>query len=266
MPGVPYEMKALMKKEVLPKLSEKTTSGEILHDSIETAGVGETTVAKGIEEIGENLPPKIKLAYLPHLGTVTLRLTGRGDGKMDLKKAMQEQVDLINKAIPDFIYGYDGEKLEECIGRLLKKEGKILGTAESCTGGFIAHLITSIAGSSDYYKGSVVAYSNEVKMKMLDVKAETLDNHGAVSEGTVREMVLGTIQTLGVDYAIAVSGIAGPGGERPGKPVGTIWTAFGEAGNIKTLKLQLGKDRIKNIQLTATYCLNNLRKFLLRNC
>ncbi len=263
MPGVPYEMKALMTREILPKLAAKAIQGEILHHSIETAGVGETTVAKHIEHIEENLPSNFKLAFLPHLGSVTLRLSATGEDKVALQKAMDEQVGLIKAAIPDFIYGDNGEKLEEAIGKLLKSKGKTMGTAESCTGGFISHKITSIAGSSEYYKGSIIAYSNGIKIKMLDVQADTLEQYGAVSEQTVREMVEGTLETLGVDYAIAVSGIAGPGGERPGKPVGTIWTAFGEKGNIRTRKLQLGRDRLKNIQLTTTYSLNELRKFLL---
>jgi nicotinamide-nucleotide amidase len=163
---------------------------------------------------------------------------------------------------PALIAGYDEDTLEGAIGGTLREKGLTLSTAESCTGGYLAHLITAVPGSSDYFQGSVISYANEVKMRQLGVKEETLKTHGAVSEATVREMVAGAIRLLQTDIAIATSGIAGPSGGTPEKPVGTIWVAVGDKERTVTKKLQLGKDRMRNIQYTAIHGLNMLRLFL----
>jgi len=262
MPGVPYEMKHLITERVLPRLRGNTRLRPILHRTILTAGTGESVIAQRIEAFENNLPDFVKLAYLPNLGIVRLRLTTTGNDEAALNQILDEKKFEIQTLIPEFVFGEERETLEEVIGRILTQKGATLGTAESCTGGYIAHKITSIAGSSTYFGGSVVTYSNKLKIKLLNVNPDTLKAHGAVSEQTVREMVAGALDALGVDYAIAVSGIAGPGGGTPEKPVGTIWTAVGNRQEIITKKLTLTKYRIRNIQLTTNLTLNLLRKFV----
>jgi len=190
-------------------------------------------------------------------------LTGIDDDETFLKKQLDEKVEELKTIIPDLIFGYEKEKLEEAVGKILTKKEKTIATAESCTGGFLAHKITSVPGSSAYFMGSVIAYSNEVKMNQLGVQSTTLKTHGAVSEQTVKEMVAGTLDLLKTDIAIAISGIAGPGGGSAEKPVGTIWIAIGDKNNTKTYQLNLWKDRMKNIEYSSIVALNVIRKFLL---
>lgn len=263
MPGVPYEMKYLMEFEILPRIKKQFAGKPIAHRTVLTIGEGESRIAQRISDFEEQLPASIKLAYLPGLGVVRLRLTGRGEDQAVIEKALDEKVKELNALIPEFIFGYGKSTIEETIGQILIKQGKTLATAESCTGGYIAHRITAIAGASAYFQGSIVAYSNAIKENQLDVAPETLKKHGAVSEATVIEMVKGAVKNLKTDVAISISGIAGPGGGTEEKPVGTIWMAVGNQNEVKTLKLQLGKDRLKNIQYSANQALNLLRKFLL---
>lgn len=265
MPGVPYEMKYLMEFEVIPKLKTKFVQQAIVHRTVLTAGVGEGMLARAIEDFETNLPEFIKLAYLPNIGQVRLRLTARGKDEAALNKALDAKVEELKKLIPQYIFGYEKQTIPEVVGLIAKEKGVTIGTLESCTGGFIAHQITAIAGSSAYFKGSVIAYSNEIKMKLLDVSKETLKSHGAVSEQTVIEMVKGGLKTLNVDYAIAVSGIAGPDGGTPDKPVGTIWIAVGNSEKVETYLLKGTDNRMNNIERTANIGLNILRKFLLSN-
>ncbi len=263
MPGVPYEMKYLMTHEVLPKVKEFFPSKPIAHRTILTVGEGESRIAAMIEDFESQLPENIKLAYLPGLGIVRLRLSATGDNADELDRILDAKVAELNQLLPHLIFGYGNEQLAEVVGRMLIESGKKLGTAESCTGGYIAHKITAIPGASRYFQGSVVAYSNELKIKQLGVKQETLGKYGAVSENTVTEMVAGALETLGVGLAVAVSGIAGPGGGTPEKPVGTTWLAVGDGKRIKTRRFILGKDRLKNIEYTGNQALNMIRKFLL---
>jgi len=263
MPGVPYEMKHLVSERVLPRLRGNAQLRPIVHRTILTAGTGESVIAQRIEDFENNLPDFVKLAYLPNLGIVRLRLTATGNDEAALNQILEEKKAEIHTLIPEFVFGEETETLEEVLGRKLKEKGVMLGTAESCTGGYIAHKITSISGSSAYFGGSVVAYSNKLKTNLLNVNPEALKAHGAVSEETVREMVAGALDMLGVDYAVAVSGIAGPGGGTPDKPVGTIWTAVGNRQEIITKKLTLTKYRMRNIQLTSNLTLNMLRKFVI---
>ncbi|HFC01265.1 MAG TPA: competence/damage-inducible protein A [Phaeodactylibacter sp.] len=262
MPGVPYEMKYLMNEEILPKLKKKFEGTPIAHRTILTVGIGESQIADKINDIVENLPSNISVAYLPGLGQVRLRLTGRGENEQALNELLDKKVATITSIIAPFIFGYEKEKLEAAVGKILLKKGKTIGTAESCTGGFLAHKITSVAGASAYFMGSVVAYDNSVKMNLLHVRPSTLETHGAVSEATVREMVQGTLELLKTDIAVAISGIAGPGGGTPEKPVGTIWLAIGDKNKIKTRQLNLWKDRIKNIEYSTVVALDMIRKFL----
>ncbi len=263
MPGVPYEMEYIMTNGVLPLLKDRFSSLPIAHRTILTVGEGESRLALKIEVFENSLPSNIKLAYLPGLGQVRLRLTGTGKDEIALMKLIDEKANDLKNIIPEFIFGYEKETLENVVGKLLREQKKTLSTAESCTGGYIAHRITSVAGSSDYFMGSVVSYSNEMKINLLNVKPSTLEKHGAVSEATVIEMVKGALETMKTDIAVSVSGIAGPDGGTPEKPVGTIWLAVGDKNLIKTQKLQLGKNRIKNIEYTAVQALNMIRKFLL---
>lgn len=202
------------------------------------------------------------MAFLPGMGQVRLRLTGKGEDEAALNTLLDEKAKEMESLIPEFVFGYGTETLESVVGQLLVAKGKTLGTAESCTGGYLAHKITAISGASAYFKGSIIAYDNSVKMKQLGVKETTLNAHGAVSEETVKEMVSGALNALQVDIAIAISGIAGPSGGTPDKPVGTIWLAIGDQETIETRKLQLGKDRTRNIQYTSVQALNMIRKFV----
>jgi nicotinamide-nucleotide amidase len=263
MPGVPFEMEYLMNSEVLPKLKDRFPGKPIAHRTILTVGEGESRIAKRIEAFEDLLPANIKLAYLPGLGSVRLRLSGTAESAVQL----EEQLDILKAElvmlVSEFVFGYETETLQEVVGRLLLERGKNLATAESCTGGHLAHQITSVPGSSAYFKGSIVAYANEIKEQVLGVSPKTLTTHGAVSEPTVIEMVRGALKLMQTDLAIAISGIAGPGGGSPEKPVGTVWMAIGDEAHIETQKLQLGKDRIKNIEYSSVQALNMIRKFLI---
>ncbi len=269
LPGVPFEMEYLMSAEVLPRLQQRYPAQPIAHRTLATAGEGESAIAKRIEAFEDALPPHIKLAYLPSLGQVRLRLTGTWNGPLvpDAQAILEAELDDKKRAlqalIPDIVFGYEDESLQQAVGKLLLDQGKNLGTAESCTGGYVAHLITTVAGSSAYFPGSVVTYSYEMKSKLLGVKPDSLTRFGAVSEETVREMALGALDTLGVDVAVAISGIAGPSGGTPEKPVGTVWMAVCDRERIVAVKHLFGRDRLKNIQLTGVYALNLVRQFLL---
>lgn len=263
MPGVPYEMKSIMTDEVFPRLQERFVTVPIAHRTILTIGEGESRIAAKIEHFEDSLPPHMKLAYLPNLGMVRLRLSATGKDESALHEELNAKVEELKTIIPHLIFGYETQTIEEVVGKLLKEKGLTLSTAESCTGGYLAHRITKIPGSSAYFIGSVVAYSNAIKENLLSVSPETLQEHGAVSKETVVEMVQGALKVLQTDIAISISGIAGPGGGTPDKPVGTIWLAVGNKEKIKTHKLTLGKDRLKNIQYTANVALNMIRKFLI---
>lgn len=262
MPGVPYEMEYLMENEVLPLLKAHFPAKPIAHRTILTVGEGESNIAKRIESFEDSLPANIKLAYLPAMGQVRLRLTGTGDDETELHNLLDVKAKELENLIPEIVFGYGDVLLEQVIGEMLRLRELTLGTAESCTGGYVAHRLTSISGSSEYFQGSIISYSNEIKMKILGVKPETLDQYGAVSEQTVIEMVQGALDALNVDIAIAVSGIAGPGGGTLEKPVGLVWLAIGNRSIIRTQKVQSGRDRLKNIQYSGTMALNLIRQFL----
>ena len=263
MPGVPHEMKGMMTDSVIPSLRQHFKLPSIAHRTLLTAGIGESFLADHIRDFETALPPTIKLAYLPNYGMVRLRLTSWGDNKEALNATLQQQFDTLKGLVAEWMVADRDISLQEAIGDLLKERGKTLGTAESCTGGYIAHLITSIPGSSHYFNGSVVSYSNEIKEKVLKVPADTIQRNGAVSEETVREMVKGALELLHTDYVVATSGIMGPDGGSPEKPVGTVWIAVGDRQKISAQKFQFRFDRQRNIELTATNALNLLRKFIL---
>jgi nicotinamide-nucleotide amidase len=262
MPGVPHEMQYLITKEVIPRLKAKYNFPEIVHRVIRTIGLGESFLAEKIESWEDNLPEHLKLAYLPSFGEVKLRLTGFGNDKKLIDDDIQEEVEKLEKIIPEYIYSTDNEDIEKAIGGILIKNKATVSVAESCTGGYISHLLTSIPGSSAYLLGSVISYSNESKMKLLNVKQETLSNFGAVSEETVKEMVKGAFETFGTTYAIATTGIAGPDGGTVEKPVGTVWIAITNGKKTFAKKLLLMNNRMINIQFSAKAALNMLRMFI----
>jgi nicotinamide-nucleotide amidase len=265
LPGVPHEMKGLIMDEVIPVLLKEFTMPAIVHRTAFTAGQGESMIAELLLDFETSLPSHIKLAYLPNYGMVKLRLTATGTVKKEIEHELTPYFEKLQELVKEWLVANEDEGLEIVIGKILKAKGKTMATAESCTGGYIASLITSIAGSSAYYKGSVVSYANEIKENILGVKHETLTRTGAVSEETVAEMVKGAIAKLNADYALATSGIMGPEGGTEEKPVGTVWIAVGNKEKTETLKLNLRFDRQRNIAMTATNALNFLRKFILAN-
>jgi nicotinamide-nucleotide amidase len=265
LPGVPHEMKGLMTDEVIPRLLNTFVLPAIIHKTAFTAGQGESFIAERLISFEASLPSHIKLAYLPNYGMVKLRLTSKGRDKDALESELQPYFEQLQLLVKEWLVTDSDEGLEIVVGRILRANQKTMGTAESCTGGYIAHLITSIAGSSAYYKGSVISYANDVKENVLHVKNDTLGKYGAVSQETVIEMVKGAIEELNIDYALAVSGIMGPDGGTVEKPVGTVWIAVGNIEKTETLKLNLRFDRQRNIAMTAMNALNFLRRFILSN-
>jgi nicotinamide-nucleotide amidase len=262
MPGVPFEMESIMEKHVLPRLTGLANEQIIVHKTVMTQGIGESSLAELIKDWEENLPSYMKLAYLPQPGLVRLRLTARGESREMMISELNLQVEALKKLIPGIIYGYDDDMPEQVAGRLLKKTGKTLCTAESCTGGYLSHLVTSVPGSSEYYLGSVIAYSNPVKMSLLGVSESSLRDHGAVSEQVVKEMATGARLRFRADYAISISGIAGPDGGTAEKPVGTVWIALASESGITTKMFTFGEHRGRNIRRAALAALNMLREEL----
>lgn len=262
MPGVPYEMEAIMKGSVLPEISKSQSTSRIVHKTMCTAGMGETDIALKIEPLLRDMPENIKLAYLPSLGQVRLRLTGTASDVRMLNDQIEMYSQLISSELSDIYFGDEGTSLETEIGNLLKKFGRSISTAESCTGGSIAARMSSIAGSSEYFMGSIVAYHNEIKTQLLEVPEIVLEKEGAVSEACIKQMVLGACKIMGSDFAIASSGIAGPGGGTELKPVGTIWVACGNKDNLITKKLNIQLDRAKNIEYATNFALQLMWRYL----
>lgn len=262
LPGVPFEMKNLMTHRMLPKLKERFALPVIRHKMIRTIGIGESFLAERIEAWEDALPPHIRLAYLPSFGQVKLRLTATGTNNDQLGRELDEQVANVLPLIEQHVYGYDNDEIEQVVVRLLKEKNLTLGVAESCTGGQVAATLTKLPGVSAVFQGGVVAYSNDIKHIALGVKNDSLATFGAVSEPVVMEMAEGVRVMLGTDVGIATSGIAGPDGGTPDKPVGTIWIACATPQGTVSKHLRLGPYRDQNITLTTTYVLNLLREQL----
>lgn len=259
MPGVPHEMKTMMSEIIIPKLCKTFQTPTILHTVIRTVGIGESFLAEKISSWENELPSHIKLAYLPGYGEVKLRLTTAGNNEALLRKELESQVEKIKPLAGDYIYTVGSEPLEVVVGQTLRARGLTISVAESCTGGYLAHLITSVPGSSDYFTGSIVAYANDVKIRELGVSTDTLAKYGAVSEPTIKQMAEGVRRKFNTDIGVATSGIAGPAGGTPEKPVGTVWIAYADKHQTIARKLQLSKDRIINIKLSAVHVLNMVR-------
>ncbi|MCK6617819.1 MAG: competence/damage-inducible protein A [Cyclobacteriaceae bacterium] len=259
MPGVPHEMKRMMQETVIPKLRKTFALPAILHRIIRTAGIGESFLADKIAGWEKALPPTMKLAFLPGLGEVKLRLTAYGNSREQLYRETDEHIEQLRSLIGNFIYAFEDVELEQVIGQQLRERKLTLAIAESCTGGYLSHLITTIPGSSDYFMGSMIPYAYDIKMRQLGVKPETLERYGAVSEPTIIEMANIVRAKFNTDIGVATSGIAGPGGATPEKPVGTVWIAYSDKHQTVTRKLQLSKDRILNIKLASVAVLNLIR-------
>lgn len=263
MPGVPFEMRNMVVNSIIPWLKKKYVLPEIVHQLIYTQGIPESILAEKISNWENNLPQAIKLAYLPSYDGVKLRLSSIGDNRKELQLIIDEQVNSLKKIIPDSIYSTEEEKLEKIIGDLLLENGATISTAESCTGGYISHLITSVSGSSEYYKGSIISYANEVKEEELGVDNFNLHTYGAVSQQVIEQMAEGVRTKMKTDYALATSGVAGPTGGSKEKPVGTVWIALATPKGVISKKFNFGKDRERNIFKAAYKALSMLREELL---
>lgn len=263
MPGVPYEMKGIIRNEVLPWVKEQFNLPPIVHRTILTVGVPESDLASALEEWENTLPSPLKLAYLPSAGMVKLRLTARTGDPEANAKAIDEAFERAMHIIGESVYGEAEASLEAVVGSMMKELNVTVATAESCTGGSIGGTLTSVPGSSAYFMGGIISYSNDAKVKLLGVKEADLLVHGAVSDAVVQQMARGAAKKLGTDFAIATSGIAGPDGGTPDKPVGTVWIAVhGPLGTLSH-KYQFGKNRQRNIRRSVMMSLNLLRQELI---
>ncbi|MFQ3182295.1 MAG: nicotinamide-nucleotide amidase [Polaribacter sp.] len=264
LPGVPYEMKGLMINQVLPRIQQQFKLPFIIHKTIMTYGQGESMIAVRIEDVENNLPAYIKLAYLPSFGRVRLRLSAKGENKQIIEKELDKQVAAIYQRIPEIITGLDDDSsLEKRVGALLKKSNKTIATAESLTGGKIAATLVAIEGSSAYYKGSVVAYSEETKINLLGVSAETIKKHTVVSKQVALEMARGAKEKLHTNYAIAVTGNAGPTSDNNDKSAGIVYIAFVSDGKELVQEFNFGQPREKVINRTVSKSLEILQKEIL---
>ncbi|WP_396140013.1 CinA family nicotinamide mononucleotide deamidase-related protein [Flavobacterium sp.] len=266
MPGVPYEMKGIVNEELIPKIISEYKRPYIVHKTILTYGQGESMVAERIENWENNLPEYIKLAYLPSPGRVRLRLTARGENEEVLQKAIQENIQSLTTIIGDIIVGFDeDETIEVIIGRLLLEQGKTIATAESCTGGKIAQVLTSVAGASNYFRGSVVSYATDTKISVLGVSAQTIEKFTVVSAAVASEMALGIQKLMKADYAIATTGNAGPSKGDADAEVGTVFIALATPEAVFTEEFNFGQPRDKVIDRTTNKALEILQKEILKN-
>ena len=267
LPGVPYEMKGIITEIVIPKLLKRSNDDRILvHKTIRTHGMGESFLAEVIKNWEDKLShDDIKLAYLPSPGIVKLRLSLLGINQKGINLKLEEHIQHLQKIIPNQIYGYEDDTMEGVVGQLLSEKNETVATAESCTGGAVAKMITSVSGSSAYFEGSIISYSNQIKINQLQVEENTLNEYGAVSQQVVEQMAIGVRRNLNTQYGLATSGIAGPTGGTPEKPVGTIWIATAGPNGVKSKKLNLGYSRERNIHVTSLSVLNMLRLELLQN-
>ncbi|WP_417603651.1 competence/damage-inducible protein A [Owenweeksia hongkongensis] len=259
-PGVPYETEHLVEMEIIPWINSNLKKGTVVHKTILTQGVPESELADKLEAFEDKLPEGVKLAYLPSAGMVKLRLTSYHGTEAEARAVVDEQIEEIKTILGSVVFGAEAQTLQEVIGIGLRESGATLSTAESCTGGYIASLITSIPGSSDYFMGSVVSYSNKVKQDLLDVEEQALMNHGAVSKEVVMQMALGAQKKFGTTFSIATSGVAGPGGGSDEKPVGTVWIATATPDGVKAKKFSFGNNRKRNIRKAALMALDLLRR------
>ena len=262
MPGVPHEMEAMLNDHVVPRLLEHFQVATRTHRFVMCAGMGESTIATRIDDIVDAMPEGVSIAFLPSLGQVKLRFTA-GPEVDDAPQVLDDIARAVEERLPKNVYAHREVDIEEVVGEILLERGLTIGLAESCTGGYVAHRITSVPGSSRYYEGSVVTYSYRLKTEVLGVASDVLEKNGAVSEPVVEQMVRGVIDRLGVDTGISISGIAGPGGGLPDKPVGTVWVSVSDGERVHSHRYQLTPHRMENIRITSVVALNQLRCLLL---
>jgi len=263
LPGVPYEMMDIFNNSLTQEISRRIDNTIMAHQTVLTQGIPESYLAEMIKNWESSLPGNIKLAYLPKPGIVRLRLTGVGNNRKKLELQLQEEISKLKMLIPEDIFGFNEDTLEKLVGDLLRERKKTLSTAESCTGGNIARLITCVPGSSDYYYGSVIAYSDTIKIDKLGVPLQVIQQYGAVSAEVVQKMAQGVIRYFQTDYAVATSGIAGPGGGTSEKPVGTTWIAVASRDKCISKRYSFGEHRGRNIEKASITALNMLRKLIL---
>lgn len=264
MPGVPFEMKGIMEQHVIPKLAALRKGSVIVHKTIQTFGLPESFLAEKLEEWERDMPSSISIAYLPSPTSIRIRLSSVGTNKVEIEKVIDQQVQKLMAIIPEYVFGFNDDSLASVVGVQLIKYGKSLSLAESCTGGTISQLITQISGSSTYYKGGVVAYSNEIKVNILNVDNALIVEHGAVSHQVVEAMANGVRAKFNTDYSIATSGIAGPTGATPGKPVGLVWIAVSTPDGTISKSFTFSNDRERNIIRSSVTALNMLRMELVK--
>jgi nicotinamide-nucleotide amidase len=257
-------MKYLVENEDFPRLRKSGKTKAIYHKTVLTQGIPESMLADKLENWENALPENVKLAYLPSPMAVRLRLSAMGTDRLLLEKLVETEIEKLKIIIPDHIFGYNQETMAGVIGNLLVNMGKSLALAESCTGGFISHLITSVPGSSKFYKGSVTSYSNETKENLLGVSKQSLNEFGAVSQQVAEEMAKGALQRLNSDFALATTGIAGPDGGTEEKPVGTVWIAVATANQVMSQKYVFGNNRERNILRSGQTALQMLRRVILK--
>ena len=262
MPGVPFEMQHMMTDFVLPSLKSRVKEYHIIHKTVLTQGIGESFLAEKISGWEDQLPEYITLAYLPSPGIVKLRLSGKGPNKEIIEKTIEKQLEQLNRIIPNYIWGYDDQVLEALIGKMLTERSYTVCTAESCTGGYISHKLTSVPGSSVYYKGSVIAYSNQTKQQLLSVDPDMLQTYGAVSQEVVEAMAKNSLRLFDTDYSLAVSGIAGPSGGSTTKPVGTVWIAVANKQETISRMFSFGDTRKRNIIRAGVAALGMLKELI----
>ena len=266
LPGVPYEMKYLVENEIIPKVVREYKRPYILHKTILTYGQGESLVAERIENWENNLPDFIKLAYLPSPGRVRLRLSSKGTDKEFLETSIAENVISLSKIIGDIIVGYeDDETIESIVGHLLKQQNKTISTAESCTGGKIAQILTSVSGASNYFKGSVVSYATETKISVLGLSEELIKEHSVVSAAVVKQMAINVKTMMKTDYAIATTGNAGPTKGESNAEVGTVFIALATPNEVIFEEFNFGQPREKVIDRAVIKSMEMLRKEILKN-
>lgn len=262
LPGIPQEMKAIAEASLFPQLQGRTDRQTVVHRTLKTTGIGETRLQQEVGDLSGYLNDTLRMAYLPSTNGVRLRLSAYGSDKEEAKRRIQELEDELHNRVGKYIFGSGDDELEAVLGDMLDERGLTVATAESCTGGFVAHRLTNVSGSSSYTAGGVVAYANSVKVKVLGVDPETLEAHGAVSEPVARQMAQGVREALGADVGVSTTGIAGPTGGTPDKPVGTIWVGYADDQGERAVRLQFTEDRMLNKELFSTSALDLIRRQL----
>jgi nicotinamide-nucleotide amidase len=264
LPGVPHEMEALMREAVLPRLAARNGEAAIAQKTLLTVGIGESDLADALGDFDDRLGPDLHLAFLPSYGVVRLRITAFGAARSIAEARLADFEGYVRERAEDYLFGEGDDTLEATIGRMLRERGLTLATAESCTGGLLSHRITNIPGSSDYYCGGAVVYGNTQKIELLKVDTEMMATYGAVSDPVARQMAEGVRVRLNADLGISTTGIAGPGGGTPEKPVGTVWIGYADAAGTHAVHLRLTNDRLLNKRLSVTATLGLIRRQLLR--